>query len=403
MSSATYQPPQEILHKYAQVLVNFALNSGAGVKPGEVVECAVPDVAKPLALELHNVILQSGAHPIMRILPTGFDKDFYTLANDEQLKFFPVDFMQARANLVDHQIGVIADVDPTELQQIDAAKIFMARNAKKAYRDWLTIKELKGKFTWTIALWGVEAKAQEVGLTLEEYWQQIIKGCFLDAANPIQEWQKVTNLQKEILAKLNALPIDHLEVKGKDVDLSVKLGPERKWLGGSGRNIPSFECFTSPDWRGVSGWVRFSEPLYRYGNIIKNVFLKIEKGLVIEAKAEVGNEILQEMLKTPNADKIGEFSLTDKRTSHITHAMAETLFDENVGGPFGNMHLAIGMSYRDCYQGDPSQVTEEQWLSMGYNDSAEHTDIVSTVDRTVTAFLKDGHTKVIYEKGMFVL
>lgn len=403
MSDSVYQPPQEILHKYAQVLVNYALNSGAGVKPGEVVDCVVPDVAKTLALELQNVLLQSGAQPMIRILPTGFDRDFYTLANEDQLKFFPIDFFQARANLIDHQIGIIADVDPTELQQVDSARIFAARNAKKAYRDWLTVKELKGQFTWTAALWGVEAKAQEVGLTLEAYWQQIIQGCFLDAEDPISEWRKVSALQQEILAKLNALQIDHLVVKGKDVDLIVKLGPERKWLGGSGRNIPSFECFTSPDWRGVSGWIRFSEPLYRYGNIINQVFFKIENGLVIEAKAEVGDQVLQEMLKTPNANKIGEFSLTDKRTSRITHPMAETLFDENIGGPFGNTHLAIGMAYKDSYRGDPSQVSPEQWQAMGYNDSAEHTDIVSTVDRTVTAHLLDGSQVVIYQDGMFVL
>jgi len=29
-----YSPPQEILEKYARVLVNFALNSGKGVKKG---------------------------------------------------------------------------------------------------------------------------------------------------------------------------------------------------------------------------------------------------------------------------------------------------------------------------------------------------------------------------------
>ena len=53
-----YQPSQKILQKYAQVLVNFALNSGKGVKSGEVVMCQVPDVAKPLALELQNAILK---------------------------------------------------------------------------------------------------------------------------------------------------------------------------------------------------------------------------------------------------------------------------------------------------------------------------------------------------------
>lgn len=113
----SFSPSQTILNRYAEVLVNFALNSGKGVKKGEVVECIVPDVAKPLALALQNAILKAGAHPMLRPIFTGFDKDYYTLANDSQLKFFPVDFQKEKAKLVDHQIGIIADVDPQELEK----------------------------------------------------------------------------------------------------------------------------------------------------------------------------------------------------------------------------------------------------------------------------------------------
>ena len=40
---------------------------------------------------------------------------------------------------------------------------------------------------------------------------------------------------------------------------------------------------------------------------------------------------------------------------------------------------------------------------MGYNDSAVHTDIISTEDRVVTATLEDGSKEVIYENGQFNL
>jgi aminopeptidase len=398
-----YKPSKEILAAYANVLVNFALNSGDGVHAGEVVQVVVPDVAKDLALQLQNTLLEAGAHPMMRLIPTGFDKDFYSLANDEQLTFFPRDLLRAKKDLVDHQIAIIADPDPFELAEVNPQKIMKARNSKKPYRDWLVEKENKGKYTWTIAMWAVEAKAKEVGLSLEEYWQQIIKACYLDKQDPIAEWKKVAALQEKIKQKLNDMKIEFVRVEGKDVDLKVKIGADRIWNGGSGRNIPSFEIFTSPDWRGVEGWIQFNEPLYRYGNVIKDVYLKIENGLVTEAKAKTGDKFLQEMLKTENANKIGEFSLTDKRMSRITHPMAETLFDENIGGEFGNSHLAIGMAYKDCYRGNPDEVTDEEWQAMGFNDSAEHTDIVTTTDRTVTAYMKNGEKKVIYEDGRFII
>ena len=292
---------------------------------------------------------------------------------------------------------------PLKLAEINPQKIMRARNSKKPYRDWLTEKENRGLFTWTLALWAVEAKAKEVGLSLKEYWEQIIKACFLDKEDPIAEWRKIAEMQTEIKEKLNNMKIEFVKVEGQDVDLKVAIGADRVWKGGSGRNIPSFEIFTSPDWRAVEGWIKFNEPLYRYGNVIKDVYLKIEAGLVVEAKAKQGNEFLQEMLKTENANKIGEFSLTDKRMSRITHPMAETLFDENMGGEFGNSHLAIGMAYKDCYRGDPDKVTEKEWQEMGFNDSAEHTDIVTTTDRKVTAYMKNGQKKVIYKDGRFII
>lgn len=403
MPTSNYQPSAQIIDKYAQVLVNFALNSGRGVQAGEVVMVLVPDIAKPLALALQNTLLKSGAHPVIRLFPTGFDQDFFSLANKDQLTFFPQKLTKARVDLIDHQIVVIADPHPFALKNIDPQKIVLARDSKRKYRDWMQQKEAQGKFTWTIALWGVEAKAKIVGLNLKEYWQQIIQACFLDQKNPVQEWQKIHDLLTKTLKKLNALEIDYLLVKGADVDLKVTLGPDRIWQGGSGRNIPSFECFTSPDWRGVEGWMKFNQPVYRYGNMIDQVYLEFKKGRVVKAKACKGQKLLEAMLKSPNADKAGEYSLTDKRTSRISHVMAETLFDENIGGPFGNSHLAIGMAYKDCFRGDKSQLKKKDWLARGFNDSAEHTDFVSTTDRTVTAVLTNGVQKVIYRDGQFQL
>jgi aminopeptidase len=399
-----YQLKPELIKKYAQILVHFALNSGEGLQPGEVVQVYVPDVAKPMALALQNEILQAGGHPLMRLLPTGFDRDYYTLANQEQLTHFPQEYKKAKAKLIDHQIQILADPYPEQLKQVEPKKVIAARDAQKPYKDWLMEKENQGDFTWTLALWGVQAKADKVGLTLEEYWQQIINAVYLDQADPIAKWQRIQALQEEIKAKLNALPIKSVHIKGPDADLTVQIGQDRRWVGGSGRNIPSFEIFTSPNWRGVEGWMRFNEPVYRYGNIIQDVYLQFKEGRLVKAVAEQGNKFLQEMVKSPNADKAGEFSLTDKRMSRITHPMAETLFDENMGGPYGNSHVAIGMAYKDCYRGeDSTELSKQDWEEKGFNDAAEHTDFVSTTDRVVTATLADGSQQIIYQEGQFVL
>jgi aminopeptidase len=398
-----YVPSKKILEKYADVLVNFALNSGEGVNKGEVVQIAVPDIAKPLARELNIAVLKAGAHPMLRLIPTGFSKDVYEHSSNKQLTHFPEKFLKAKAELLDHAISIIADPDLNELKNVDSKKILMANAAAYPFREWLFAKEHKNQFSWTLGLWGTKAKADIVGLSLEEYWDQIIKACFLDKADPILEWKKLTKMQKEIQTKLNDLSIESVHVLGDDVDLTVKLGANRTWKTGNGANIPSFEHFTSPDWRGTNGWINFNQPLYRYGNIIEDIKLEFKDGLVTKSSASKGQKVLKDMLAIKNANKLGEFSLTDNRFSRITHSMADTLFDENVGGPFGNTHVAVGMAYKDCYKGDTANVTQKEWDKMGYNNSSVHTDIVSTTNRTVTAILQDGSTTVIYKNGQFTI
>src|ERR1035437_5145860 len=125
-------------------------------------------------------------------------------------------------------------------------------------------------------------------------------------------------------------------------------GERRGWLGGRGRNIPSFELFTSPDWRGTEGWVRFDQALYRSGNLVEGIRLAFAGGLVTEVSAEENEPVLREMIATEGADRVGEFSLTDRRFSRITRFMAQTLYDENVACTFDEPHIALGRSYQDA-------------------------------------------------------
>jgi len=403
-----FTPSKTILERYADILVNFALNGGKGVRRGEVVHLVCYEAAKLLFMELKRAILKAGGHIIPDYRPDSgdrfpFDRDFFELAKPHQLKFFPRTYARGLVNQVNHSLFVISEVDMHELEGIPPKKIMQRGLAWKPYMDWRRDKENAGKYSWTIGLYATPAMAKEAGLTEREYWNQIIRACFLDKRDPIREWKRVYQRLEETRQKLNKLPIERLHITGPDADLSIHLGHRRQWVGGSGRNIPSFELFTSPDWRGTSGWIRFNQPLYRYGVHIEGVELWFKDGRVVKAHARKNEKMLKEMIATKDADKIGEYSLTDKRFSRITKFMAETLYDENVGGPHGNTHLALGKSYHDCYSGDPGTVSADDWERMGFNDSSVHTDIISTAPRIVTAYLRDGSQKVIYKGGRFTL
>jgi aminopeptidase len=406
MTKKPYQPPQKILENYAKVLVNFALGSGQGIKKGEVVLLIVQEVAKPLYLELRKAIWNAGGHIISDYRPSNekgcnVDQDFYLHAENDQLSFFPNHYLAGIVKQVDHSIAILSETDLCSLKNIDPRKLMSRSKTFKPYMEWRDKKENAGKFTWTLGLYGTEAAAKEANLSLKEYWQQIIKACFLDEKNPIAKWKSVYKNLENYRQKLNKMPIDKLHIKGSDVDLWIKLGEKRQWNGGSGRNVPSFEIFTSPDCRGTEGFIKFNQPLYRYGNLITGIELTFKAGKVIKSKATKNEKLLKQMIATKGADMIGEFSMTDRRFSRITKFMAETLYDENIGGPNGNTHIALGNSYHDCYAGNPAKVSKNTWKKLGFNNSSVHTDIISTSPRIITAYLKDGKTKVIYKNGEY--
>ena len=408
-----YIPSDKILERYADVLVNFALNSGKGIKKGEVYELRHMNRQSRLYAAIQRAILKAGGHMIGNYLPddetmegkANIAADFLKLAKESQINFFPSNYYKSLIDTIDHTIAILSDADMHALKGIDPKKIMQRGIAMKPFSDMRHDKENKGKFTWTLALYGTPAMAHEAGLSLDEYWSQIIKACYLDEMKPIAKWKETYKKLEQYRAKLNTLSqkIDRLHVEGADADLWIKLGERRQWLGGSGRNIPSFELFTSPDCRGTEGWIRFNQPLYRYGNKIEGIEVHFKGGKVIKSSAKSNEKLLKEMIATEGANMVGEFSLTDKRFSRITKFMAETLFDENIGGPQGNTHIALGMSYKDTFSGNVAKLTKVQAKALGFNDSSVHTDIISTTERLVTAHMKDGTTKVIYKNGEFTL
>jgi aminopeptidase len=401
-----YEPPTEILEKYADLLINFALGGGKGIKKGEVIHYSAPLSSLPMYRALRKVILDSGGIGIGSLGDdmSGGGRYFYEHASDDQIKFFLRKYYKGLVDQIDHRVSIIADWDVHELDGIDPKRIMLGSKTHKPLGEWMDKKENDGKFTWTLALYGTPSMAKEAGLSLKEYWQQIIDACYLDKDDPIAEWRKISREVTRVSKKLTELKIDRLHMVGQDVDLRITMGEQRRWLGGSGRNIPSFEVFTSPDWRGTEGWIRFNQPLYRYGSVVTGIELKFEKGRVVAAKAKKNQNLLKEMLATDKgASQIGEYSLTDRRLSRITKFMAETLFDENMGGEFGNTHIAVGRSYNDTYDGPTAGKSKAFWRQLGYNESVIHTDMISTANRTVTATLKNGQQKVIYKNGQFTV
>jgi len=109
--------------------------------------------------------------------------------------------------------------------------------------------------------------------------------------------------------------------------------------------------------------------------------LTFEKGKVVKASADKGDDLLQEMLNTDEgAKRIGEVALGTNYG--ITRFTKNILFDEKIGG---TIHVALGRSILG---------------TRGRNNSAIHWDLVKDM-RTEGRIYADG--ELFYENGTFLI
>jgi aminopeptidase len=393
----------EYLDRYAEVLV-WGLKTARrdAFRKGDVILIRFDLAAIPLAEIIQAHLMDLGMNPLLRLSPTPtMEHTFYYKANQRQLVFQPSGD-QALFQSLNGSIYLHAPESLTHLADIDPKRIGKVAIARKPLRDILDRREEKGRFGWTLCTFPTRELAKQAGLTLQKYAGQVIKACHLDNTHPVTTWKDIHDQASAIKAWLKSMDVNYYHVESERIDLRVTPGAKRRWVGISGHNIPSFEIFTSPDWRGTEGVYYADQPSFRSGNYVASVRLTFEKGKAVRIEAEKGEDFAVKLLSTDRgACRVGEFSLTDRRFSRINRFMANTLYDENFGGKYGNCHLAVGSSYTDTYEGDPSRLGSDLKRKLGFNDSALHWDLVNTERKRVTAHLAGGGRIVLYEDGVF--
>jgi len=392
------------LKRYADVLWwGLSTARKSSFKKDDIVLIRYHQPALKLAEILYARLLAGGFHPVQRMSPTtDMERQFYLLSSNKQLVFLPPGEKKLMSR-INGSIFLYAPQSITHLSDINPDKIGKAAVAQKQLRDILNRRETGGSFSWTLCMYPTAELAVQAGLSMTDYTQQIIKACFLNRTAPVSEWQRVYKNAQSIKKWLNSLKVDFFHIESKNIDLEVTPGKSRQWVGISGRNIPSFEIFISPDWRGIRGKYYADQPSFRSGNRVEGIRLEFNKGRAVKIEADVGEQFVKKQLKIDKgADKLGEFSLTDKRFSRIDRFMANTLYDENYGGKNGNCHIALGSSYANTYAGDSNRLTPARKRSLGFNESALHWDLVNTEKKRVTAHLRSGKTISIYENGRFL-
>ncbi|MDC0335700.1 aminopeptidase [Pseudodesulfovibrio sp.] len=360
----------------------------------------IPGLA--LVEAVYTRLMDAHLMPVPVAMPTPYmEMERYLNSSYGQLQFQQpgVAELYSRAAGV---INILAPEDLTHLQTVDPRTIAEARKADAPNRRILERRRRSGALGWTTCVYPTEALAAASGMSMEEYAYALQRACWLNMPDPVKEWRRLKKEVGEICGWLDSLEIQSLRVESEDINLTVPLGDNRRFVGVEGANVPGYEIYFAPDARGVKGTYYADQSTLRYGHLVIGAAIDFSDGIAVRVEAGRGEVFLQnQMYSDSGCRRVGEFSLTDKRFSRVDKFMAHTLLDENYGGEHGNCHIALGGSVLESFTGPPEMLTPELEYELGFNSSDMHWDLVNTQPKRVTALLKTGQPVLIYENGQF--
>ena len=241
---------------------------------------------------------------------------------------------------------------------------------------------------------------------VEQLWEAILSASRV-GEDSIGAWADHNAQLRGRCDYLNSLGIEKLHYTADNgTDLTVGMIPEAVFCGGAevsrqnivfNPNIPTEECFISPMKGQAEGIVYSTKPLSYEGQLIDNFSLRFEGGKVVEAHAELGEELLKTMLAMDEgAAYLGECALVPQKSPICESGLLfyNTLFDENAA-----CHLAMGAGFTDTIR-DHHSKTLEECRALGINDSMIHEDFMIGCDSmNIDAICADGKTVAIFRNG----
>ncbi|NPA97693.1 MAG: aminopeptidase [Crenarchaeota archaeon] len=358
--------------RHARLLCEYCLS----VRRGDLVVINGTYESLPLMASLVKEVVSRGAYPYSIIYDELLQEVFFMYAPSEVLSMEPKIDKYIIEN-ADCAISILASTHTRYLSSVDPEKLKIAAAARRNVQKIFLERAAKGELRWVVTPYPTKALAQEAGMSLTEFARFVFRALKLDEEDPVAAWRKQAEFQERVCALLSK--VDELKVIGNGVDLLAKFGG-RKWINDDGKNnMPGGEVFSAPHEDSIEGWIRFDYPSMYRGYEVEGVKLVFKKGVVVEADAVKGKDVLLRALEVDDgAKRVGEFAFGLNYS--INRCVRNTLFDEKIGG---TIHLALGAAYPE---------------TGGKNVSAIHWDLVKDC-RNVKVYA-DGD--LVYENGRFL-
>lgn len=282
--------------------------------------------------------------------------------------------------LGEYEPDVIADLTPERVAADNAGR---NRHVSPIRRE--------GRLRGTICAWPTDEWASLVFPELttaraqRKLARELLWFCRLGPDDPPghRGWtQHLAGLRRRA-AKLTKLDLKELHVRDDGTDLRLKIAPFSMWRGGSeedhwGRqiamNVPTEECFISPDAAATEGMFRCSRPRSFGGRMIEGLSGEFRGGRLVRLKASRESDrdwLARYFAVTPNADRLGEIALVDasSRIGQTGRIYYNGLLDENAAA-----HMAFGSGFAK------TRTVSIARKRHGVNRSTTHIDVMIGTD-----------------------
>ena len=361
------------IKKHAEVLLRYSLD----LKKGEKIVIVGDVVTLPLIKESYRLAVELGGLPQVMINSEELKELLLKGGSEEQIKYVP-DSVKKVFETVDVLLSFFGGSNTRMFSNVNPVKLKLSAQGSSEITRIFFERESKKELRWCGTMFPNQANAQEANMSISEYEDFVYGAGYIDRKDPIAEWNKIEKKQEGICKILDGKK--HLRIVSKDTDLKMSI-EGRKWVNCCGKvNFPDGEVFTGPVEDSVEGHIRFSFPGIYGGREIEDIQMAFERGKVIKATADKGQELLEQLLETDKGARyVGEIAAgTNYNIEKFTKHM---LFDEKIGG---TVHLAIGRSIPE---------------SLGKNQSAIHWDMLCDMKKGGKIYA-DG--ELIYKDGKFL-
>lgn len=406
--------PEEILHRYARLVVECGWGGTAGIA-GKPVHIQHGVEAYPLLLAVAEEAYRQGAARVdYTTWSPQLDALHVTYATEESLTDVPTTWADRWNDLVDVRgatLRIEGVDDPFALARCPANRVSRFEAARMAARQRFYVEGLgKNTTPWCLipfatSDWGrlVFGDAPDGRARLEA---ALIDVLGLGHDDYVDRWWARGERIARRSALLDAAGIEWLHITGPSTDLMVGLHPLARFGGGMHdgghvrffANLPTFENYTTPDRHRTRGVVSMTRPVLINGQNVEGLRVEFADGRVAGFTATEGGDAFRAMLDTDEgAGFLGEMALVGIDDSPIYSTglvFQNILLDENAA-----CHIAFGRAYVDRLEGGTA-MTREELRAAGCNDSKVHRDCMISDDRTsVTAICRDGSRRPVLENG----